>query len=406
LNIKQRIQHYPKIIWLLAIGMTINTTGLSFLWPLNTIYITEILNQTMTIAGIILMFQQGAGIIGNLTGGWLFDNWGPQKTIIIGISSSAIFVALMGIFPYWWLYLILMLLFGFSTGLIFPSMYAMAGSVWPEGGRKAFNMIYVAQNLGVALGATLSGVVAQISFHLIFIVNAITFLLFLILILKGFTAKDWEIGLKNATQQRDATNTHIAKNNLRTGASTALIFLSIAFIFSWIPYVQWQTSISKYISTLGIDLSKYTLLWTINGALIVLGQPFVTFITKNAINTIKKQMMIGVLIFVLAFLILFNNTLYSGFLMAMVVMTFAEMLVWPAVPAAAADLAPKDKKGFYQGVVSSSAAAGRMLGFLLGGLLYDIMPMNQILTVMIFFIVISGVGFLNYDKMAKKRSLT
>ena len=40
-------------------------------------------------------------------------------------------------------------------------MFAMAGSVWPEGGRKAFNAIYVVQNLGVALGATIGGYVAK-----------------------------------------------------------------------------------------------------------------------------------------------------------------------------------------------------------------------------------------------------
>ncbi len=31
----------------------------------------------------------------------------------------------------------------------------MAGTLWPEGGRKAFNAIYLAQNVGVAIGPAL-----------------------------------------------------------------------------------------------------------------------------------------------------------------------------------------------------------------------------------------------------------
>ena len=39
-------------------------------------------------------------------------------------------------------------------------MYAMVGSIWPEGGRKAFNAIYLAQNVGVAIGPAIAGIVA------------------------------------------------------------------------------------------------------------------------------------------------------------------------------------------------------------------------------------------------------
>lgn len=41
------------------------------------------------------------------------------------------------------------------------------------------------------------------------------------------------------------------------------------------------------------------------------------------------------------------------FLVAMVTLTIGELFVWPAVPTIANILAPKDKLGFYQGVVNS-----------------------------------------------------
>ncbi len=390
---------YPKAIWLLAIGMTINVTGNSFLWPLNTIYITDILHKSMSVAGFVLMLQQGFGIIGNLIGGRLFDAQGGKRTIVIGILLSIIAVLSLSFIHDWYIYISLMLLLGFSNGLVFPSMYAMAGSVWPEGGRKAFNMIYVSQNFGVALGSTLGGIFAQYSFTLIFLVNAITFVLFLLLVLFGFDREHWQLARMQSAQQSTGVFTQDVVQEKRN--FNALLIMSFAFVLSWIPYVQWQTSISKYIHVLGIPLSKYTILWTLNGAIIVLGQPIISLITKYLIKTTKKQMITGIFIFILAFTVLYNNSWYYGFILAMVIMTFAEMLVWPAVPSATSELAPSGKKGYYQGVISSSGAAGRMLGFLVGGYLYDHTSMNHLILIMITFFVISGFGFLNYDRFLK-----
>ena len=40
----------------------------------------------------------------------------------------------------------------FWWGMIVPAIYAIAGAVWPNGGRTTFNAIYLAQNIGVATG--------------------------------------------------------------------------------------------------------------------------------------------------------------------------------------------------------------------------------------------------------------
>jgi len=398
---RKRYNKYPIAIWILAIGTTINITGNSFLWPLNTIYITEVLNKSMSVAGFVLMLQQGSGIIGNLAGGWLFDKWGGRRSIIIGTVLSALVVLSLAFFHQWIVYVTLMILLGFSNGLIAPSMYAMAGSVWPEGGRKAFNLIYVSQNLGVAIGSTLGGVFAQISFTWIFIVNTITFLLFLLLVIFGFGKEQWQQAI--IVTGVDSSEERVIVSKESSKAFISLIILSVAFVLAWMPYVQWQTSLSKYISTLGIPLSKYTLLWTINGAVIVLGQPLISFFTKRLLTTIKKQMIVGIFIFIMSFAIMVHNSLYMGFVLAMITMTLAEMLVWPSVPAAAADLAPENKAGLYQGVISSAGAGGRMLGFLVGGWLYDHTTIPKLLWLMIGVFIFSGMAFMNYDRVFKMK---
>ena len=60
-----------------------------------------------------------------------------------------------------------MAVFGFSYGMMDPATNALIAQVWPAGGRKGFNLVYVARNGGVALGTALGGMVASLDFTLI-----------------------------------------------------------------------------------------------------------------------------------------------------------------------------------------------------------------------------------------------
>lgn len=69
-------------------------------------------------------------------------------------------------------------------------MFALAGAAWPEGGRKAFNSIYLAQNLGVAVGPALAGIVADYKFDYVFMVNLGMYILFFFIALLTFKGLD------------------------------------------------------------------------------------------------------------------------------------------------------------------------------------------------------------------------
>ena len=83
----------------------------------------------------------------------LFDKLGGYKTILIGTFTCLCSTTLLNLFHGWPWYAIWLVLLGFGGGMIVPAIYAMAGAVWPNGGRQTFNAIYLAQNIGVALGA-------------------------------------------------------------------------------------------------------------------------------------------------------------------------------------------------------------------------------------------------------------
>ncbi len=141
-----------------------------------------------------------------------------------------------------------------------------------------------------------------------------------------------------------------------------------------------------------------------NGALIVFGQPLIGFFVKRFAESLKNQIVIGFVIFMMAYGILFGAERFPAFLAAMVVLTIGEMLVWPAVPTIANRLAPRGKEGFYQGFVNSMATGGRMIGPLFGGMLVDYFSMQLLLAVLLALLLIAiGTAFL-YDRKEKQLS--
>ncbi|RFU69718.1 MFS transporter [Bacillus sp. V59.32b] len=385
----------PRSFWILIIGMIINVTASSFLWPLNTIFIHDQLGKSLSVAGLVLMANALASVIGNLIGGSLFDKIGGYKTSLAGIVITLVSSLGLTVNHEWIPYIVFLTLSGFGTGIVFPAIFAMAGTSWKEGGRKAFNAIYVAQNLGVAIGSALGGVIASISFEYIFAANTGLYLLFMLLAFFGFKGMDGETGSQTSilNEQRPLKNS--AKLN-------ALFILCIGYFLCWIGYVQWQSTIAAYTQEIGISLKQYSLLWTINGALIVLAQPIVTAAIKWFAKTLKVQLIVGMLIFIVSFSVAANANGFAGFLTAMVILTIGEMFVWPAVPAAANELAVKGKEGFYQGVVNSTATAGRMIGPLLGGFLVDIHGMDMMFSVLSVLFVVAIMTTILFDRSLRR----
>ncbi|MDQ0186138.1 MDR family MFS transporter [Cytobacillus kochii] len=387
----------PRALWLLVIGMAVNVTGSSFLWPLNTIYMHEELGKSLSIAGIVLMINSAATVIGNLVGGMLFDKLGGYRSILLGIVISLSSLIIMVFKHGWPEYIVLLTILGFGSGIVFPSMYALAGSVWKEGGRKAFNAMYVATNLGVALGAAMAGYIASFSFNYIFIANCLMYILFFLIAITSYRKME----VKSVSQPNEIKTAQKFRGNPKLNA---LFVLLIGYLLCCIGYVQWQSTISAYTQQIGISLKQYSMLWTINGAMIVLAQPLISLLVKR-IKSLKVQIIIGIFIFAISFAVVGNAVAFSGFVTAMIILTIGEMLVWPAVPTIANDLAPKGKEGFYQGIVNSVSTGGRMIGPLLGGVLVDVYGVKMLFGILMALLLISVYTTVVYDKKLKKKKV-
>ncbi|MCJ1661874.1 MFS transporter [Staphylococcus sp. NRL 18/288] len=380
----------PKSVWWLVIGMALNITGASFLWPLNTIYMKEELGKSLTTATLVLMVNSFGMVVGNLLGGSLFDKLGGYRTILIGAFTCLTSTTLLNFFHGWPWYAVWLVLLGFGGGMIVPTIFAMAGAVWPNGGRTTFNAIYLAQNMGVALGAALGGFVAELSFNYIFIANLIMYVLFTLIAVTQFNL---EYHAKMKTP--DSIDIKSKENKKRF---MALLALCGMFAICWIAYIQWETTIASYTQELNISLSQYSILWTVNGIMILVAQPLIRPVIVLLKGNLKAQMFVGILIFMLAFFVTSFAQQFTVFLIGMIILTFGEMFVWPAVPTIANYLAPEGKQGQYQGVVNSASTVGKAFGPFIGGVLVDTFNMSAMFIGIMLLLIVAMIFLAVFDK--------
>jgi MFS family permease len=284
---------------------------------------------------------------------------------------------------------------GFSGGIVFPGMFALAGAAWPEGGRKAFNSIYLAQNLGVAVGPALAGIVADYRFDYVFMVNLGMYILFFFIALLTFKGLDARsIAPKNVVSE--------SKRIINKAPFYALLILSSSSVLCWLAYSQWSATISSYTQDLGLGLKQYSLLWTINGLLIVLAQPLIAPLVKRWEDKLKTQLVFGVILIAISFGIIAFASDFKMFAAAMVVLTFGEIFYTPALPTIANLLAPKGRQGFYQGIINSAATSGRMIGPLFGGIMVDQFGMIVLVSILVVIVLMAIIPCLLYDRPLKR----
>ncbi|MHB9058933.1 MAG: MFS transporter [Bacillota bacterium] len=383
-------------MWSIAAIAFVNILGLSFIWMTTTIYIHQVLGRPVATAGLVLLFYSGASFFGQLVGGAMFDRVGGRVVVQLGLFLGAAAIAIPGLHQNWPLYVAAMIAFGFIQSTVFPALNAMAATAWPEGGRESFNLIYVANNAGVALGTAIGGLLASVSFRLIFLGAA--FVLLVSAFLSLALIKDGRPGVRAATAVRPANGDR----------PPAIPWLPIGFLLAgilllWLFYMQWATTLAVYIQEEGISLRAYSLLWTINGVLIVVGQPLVSQFVRR-VRSLPAQLLTGVALFIGSAGLLLRAPRYATFVAIMVVLTLGEMIIWPGVPAAVDRLAPPERRGFLQGAVGGASAVGRAFGPLTGGFIFDRLGARALIGFLPYFLILPLASFGLYARATGRRA--
>jgi len=94
----------------------------------------------------------------------------------------------------------------------------------------------------------------------------------------------------------------------------------------YLAYALWESVIPVHMTNLHIPFENYSLLWTLNGLMIVIGQPFVNRIGSHF--KLSTQTYTGVAIFAASFIWLIFARDYTAFVLVMIMTTIGEMMVF------------------------------------------------------------------------------
>ena len=82
-----------------------------------------------------------------------------------------------------------------------------------------------------------------------------------------------------------------------------MMLVCAMFAICWIAYIQWETTIASFTQSINISMSQYSVLWTINGIMILVAQPLIRPIIVILRGNLKHQMFVGILIFMSSYLV-------------------------------------------------------------------------------------------------------
>ena len=351
----------PSAAWILFLGVFLNKFG-SFVVPFLTLFLTR-QAYSMGDAGLAIGAYGTGHFLASGLGGHLADTFGRRKTIVLSMFSAAITMMLLSQARSFPVILLLTALAGLAGELYRPASSALLADLVPAGQRvTAFSAYRMAFNAGWAFGPATAGFLAEGGYFWLFVGDAITSVLFGLVALfalpRGLRSQQAESKWMEALQvlRRDRKFHQV----LAASFAIALVFFQISSTYG------------LFVVQLGFSAVTYGAIISLNGVLVVFCELPISTITRRF--PARRVIGLGYALVGLGFALnAFAHTV-PALIVAMIVVTFGEMLTIPVSVAYVADLAPPHMRGRYMGAFGLTWALGLTVGPSLGMALFHYGP--------------------------------
>lgn len=360
-SLKASLAALPRPAWILFAGTFINRFG-SFVVIFITLYMTR-QGFSLSQAGLGLAAYGAGNLVSSALGGYLADRIGRRRTIVLSMFSAAATIILLAAARELYAIVLLAALTGLTADLYRAPASALLADLIPAGQRlTAFTMYRLSINAGIAVGAAAGGVLAERSFFFLFLVDAVTSVLY------GFIAMF-------ALPEGHRAPRHEARWSAALSAigrdSRFVLFLVSTFLITFV-FFQFESTFALHVLDGGYSAATYGLLISLNGLLIILGELALTLITQKYAPI--RVIALGYLLVGIGFALNVAAPRPTVLILSVVIWTLGEMVSAPVSATYVADLAPEHLRGRYMGVFGLTWAAGLMLGPALGAVLYASNP--------------------------------
>ena len=390
---------YTRQFWVLFVGTIVIRTGSSMIWPFTLSYVGDKIGVAMTAAAFLLTIRSMTSLVSSFISGPITDSIGRKTAMIIGILGY--------VFTYLGMlaansmagFIVVMLFAGLVEPMFRTGVDAMLVDIIPEEKRiDAYSVNRMGQNVGIALGPMVGGLLISISYNLAMIGATIAMLIFLVMIV---------FGVKETLSTRVALSQSMKPRALFDGYQRVFrdgkfMVSTLLIVLAYVGFSQVWTLMQPYTgNVLGMSEALFALLPMTNAVMVIVFQLPFTFLAKRF--TLIQAMVIGCAVYMTSIISFSFAQNFWMVWLGFVVLTCGEMFYVPASTTFAANLAPDDMRGRYMGFYSIYWAVASGIGPLIGGLINDNIGARWIWVGAALFPLMASLGYLVMDRREKQQ---
>jgi len=348
----------PRPFWFLFGGTLVNRLGY-VVEPFLAIYLVRGRDLPVTTVGYVAAAFGLGAFASQPIGGYLADRLGRRATIVGGLVGSAVAFLALGAARDLRALIVAAAFAGLVMDLYRPAVAALvADLVSPADRPRAFGLLYWAINLGVSVAGVLGGLLAERSYWLLFVLDAVTCLAFAALIARA---------VPETRPQRvrgEATGYGVALRD------RMLVAIAAFTVIDSVVYLQSFITLPLAMSADGLRPAAYGIAYAVNPVAVIVIQPL-TLRWLTGLPQVPVYAASALVMGVGFGLTAFAHSL-PAYAATVLVWTLGEIAFNAVGPAIVAGIAPERLRGRYNGVIGLAYGGSAFIAPLVGTrLLHD-----------------------------------
>jgi MFS family permease len=367
---RKTYHEFPGSFWTLMAGTFIDRLGGAMMFPFFAIYITEKFNVGMVVVGTIFAIFSISSFIGSAVSGALTDKFGRKLMIIFGLVASALSSLVMPFIDSLSVFYAASFFIGLFGSVGGPARQAMIADLLPEEKRAEGYAIHrVTFNLSAAIGPVIGGILASISYPLLFYMDAVSSLIMAVIIITKLpeTKPELKEGEEEETIMQSVSG---YRDVFKDAVFMSFIGVSILMV---LVYFQMNSTLSVYLRDIhDLSLQKFGAIISINAAMVVVMQFWISRRLKGQQPII--MMALGMAFYAVGFGMygfIGGTYVFALAIAAMVIITIGEMIIAPFQQVVVAKLAPEQMRGRYMAIYGLSWGIPVAIAPLMAGIVMD-----------------------------------
>lgn len=351
-------QKLPTTFWLLVFATVFIRMGF-FVESFLTIYLKAEAGFDESLAALMMVLYGLGGATTALLSGPFIDRFGPARPLLLSLVLTAGAAVVLAFGPPTWILWGIVLMMGAVGQVIMPATNAQITVLVPGAQqRRAFSLVYIALNSGLAFGPLIGGMLAEVSFKTMFATGAS-------LIVVG--AVVLKLSIRSSASVMTGENVAPVRGieGLRTVLKDQAFirFNMLNWLFMGL-YLQVFVILPLFMLRDGMSARDYGIVMAVNGLILVVVQ----LPTDRVVRRFNPARLLTVSAILLAAGLVMNSissTIWM-YLFAAVFWTAAELVNIPLAASVTAALSSPGLRGSYLAVHGVAFPAGVAIASLFG----------------------------------------